>query len=269
MPAVAERQSTLVSQLEETLCACASHVAVAGTSATLTYRELDQLSARCATVLQKKLENRFAPIALMMSHDAHLIAAIIGILRSGGFYFVLNHLLPPARLREVLDQIRPRAVITDDEHVDLAREVTARAAKLFLFEELLTGPASFSPRPANDTDLFALFYTSGSVQKPRPIVYRHGGTNQSVRNHSRSLQITTADRMTLLAPCSAAASVSSIFGALVNGATLCPFNPLHEGLHRMRTWIDAERISIYHSVPSLFRRFAEALGPDEILVGHC
>ena len=110
MPAVAERQSTLVSQLEETLCACASHVAVAGTSATLTYRELDQLSARCATVLQKKLENRFAPIALMMSHDAHLIAAIIGILRSGGFYFVLNHLLPPARLREVLDQIRPSRV---------------------------------------------------------------------------------------------------------------------------------------------------------------
>ncbi|HET9856538.1 MAG TPA: non-ribosomal peptide synthetase [Chthoniobacterales bacterium] len=265
MRAVAEKEDTVVSQLEKTLRSDGSRCAVLGKSGALTYANLDELSARCAGALQNQLENRFAPIAVMMSHDAPLIAAIVGILRSGGFYFVLNRALPPARLREVLEEVRPRALITDAEHVDLIQEATTPEIQFFLFEELLRTAASFSPRPVDGSGPCALFYTSGSAQKPRPLVYTHDGTSQSINNHSRSLQITAADRITLLAPGSAAASVSSIFGALLNGATLCPFHPLREGLHQMRSWINTSQISVYHSVPSLFRRFAETLQAGEIL----
>jgi acyl-coenzyme A synthetase/AMP-(fatty) acid ligase/thioesterase domain-containing protein/acyl carrier protein len=265
MPAVAEKETTLVSQLEETLRSCSSRHAVLGKSGTLTYGELEDLSARCAGVLQNRLENRFAPIALIMKQDVPLIAAIVGILRSGGFYFVLNRALPSARLGQIVREVCPRAIIADAEHAELGRELTASAAKLFLFEELTAKPASFSAQPVQDAAPFALFYSSGSSQKPRPLVYTHGGTRQSVGNHCRSLQITAADRLTLLSPASAAASVSSIFGALLNGVALCPFNPLHEGLHKMRRWINDQQITVYHSVPSLFRRFAETLPASEIL----
>src|SRR5207302_292510 len=83
----------------------------------------------------------------------------------------------------------------------------------------------FSSAPANENSPFAIFYTSGSSQRPRPLVYTHGGTWHNVTNHSRSLQITAADRITLLSPCSAAASVSAIFGALLNGASPFLFHP--------------------------------------------
>jgi acyl-coenzyme A synthetase/AMP-(fatty) acid ligase/thioesterase domain-containing protein/acyl carrier protein len=265
MPAVAEKEITLVSQLEEKLRSCSSRHAVLGKSGTLTYRELEDLSARCAGALQNQLENRFAPIALMMKQDVPLIAAIVGILRSGGFYFVLNRALPSARLRQIVREVCPRAIIADAEHAELGRKLTGSASKLLLFEDLTAKPASFSAEPVQDAAPFALFYSSGSSQKPRPLVYTHGGTRQSVGNHCRSLRITAADRLTLLSPASAAASVSSIFGALLNGAALCPFNPLHEGLHRMRSWINEQQITLYHSVPSLFRRFAESLPASEIL----
>ncbi|HXP34129.1 MAG TPA: non-ribosomal peptide synthetase [Chthoniobacterales bacterium] len=265
MPPVAEKETTLVSQLEKTLRSCSSRHAVLGKSGTLTYGELEDLSARCAGVLQNKLENRFAPIALIMKQDVPLIAAIVGILRSGGFYFVLNRALQSARLRQIVREVCPRALIADAEHAELGRELTASAAKLFLFEELTAKPASFSAQPVQDAAPFALFYSSGSSQKPRPLVYTHGGTRQSVSNHCRSLQITAADRLTLLSPASAAASVSSIFGALLNGCALCSFNPLHEGLHKMRSWINDQQITVYHSVPSLFRRFAETLPASETL----
>src|SRR5256886_2781271 len=265
MPAVAEKENTLVSQLEKTLRSRAAHLAIKSKSSELTYADLDNLSARCAGALQRESANRFAPIALMMSHDAHLIAAIVGILRSGGFYFVLNRSLPPARLREIVKEVRPWAIVADSEHAEQARKLSSSTAKIFCFDELLTKAGSFSSAPANENSPSAIFYTSGSSQRPRPLVYTHGGTWHNVTNHSRSLRITADDRITLLSPCSAAASVSAIFGALLNDASLFLFDPVGEGLPKLRDWIRTERITVYHSVPSLFRRFAEAHEPDEIL----
>ena len=265
MPAVAEKENTLVAQLEKTLRSRASHLAIKSKSSELTYADLDNLSGRCAGSLQRESANRFTPIALMMSHDAHLIAAMVSILRSGGFYFVLNRSLPAARLREIVKQVRPWAIVADSAHAEQARKLSGSAAKVFSFEELLTKAGSFSSAPANENSPFAIFYTSGSSQRPRPLVYTHGGTWHNVTNHSRSLQITAADRITLLSPCSAAASVSAIFGALLNGASLFLFDPVGEGLPKLGDWIRTERITVYHSVPSLFRRFAEALERDEIL----
>jgi len=265
MPAATKMEETLVSRLEETLQSEPSRLALKSRSGALTYRHLDELSARCAAGLQAKLEDRFAPVALMMKHDAPLIAAIVGILRGGGFYFVLNLALPAARLRQIIEEVRPRAIVTDREHVEQARRATASKARVLLFDDLASRSASFSRGPAEDRNLCAIFYTSGSSQRPRALIYTHGGTMHNAANHSRSLGITARDRITLLSPCSAAASASAIFGALLNGACLFPFDPIHEGLRAIRDWIKTEAITIYHSVPSLYRRFMESLALGEIL----
>src|SRR5438094_4584511 len=137
MPAVAEKENTLVAQLEKTLRSHASHLAIKSKARELTYADLDNLSARCAGALQGQSANRFAPIALMMSHDAHLIAAMVGILRSGGFYFVLNRALPAARSREIVKQVRTWAIVLDFKHAVQARNVGGEAAKVLQLEELL------------------------------------------------------------------------------------------------------------------------------------
>src|SRR2546429_3650509 len=111
MPAVAKKENTLVSQLEQRLRSHAAHLAIKSKSSELTYADLDNLSARCAGALQRESANRFAPIALMMSHDAHLIAAMIGILRSGGVYFFLNRSPSPARFLGIVKEVRPLAIV--------------------------------------------------------------------------------------------------------------------------------------------------------------
>src|SRR5438067_5155574 len=159
MPAVAEKENTLVSQLEKTLRSRASHLAIKSKSRELTYADLDNLSARCADALQGESANCFAPIALMMSHDALLIAAMVGILRSGGFYFVLNRSLPPARLQEIVKEVRPWAIVADSEHAEQARKLCGSAAKFFLFDELLNKAGSVSSAPANENSPAGIFYT--------------------------------------------------------------------------------------------------------------
>src|SRR2546430_15962927 len=108
MPAVAKKENTLVSQLEQRLRSHAAHLAIKSKSSQLTYADLDNLSARCAGALQRESANRFAPIALMMSHDAHLIAAMIGILRSGGVFVFFYCSPSPARFQEKIQKNRAR-----------------------------------------------------------------------------------------------------------------------------------------------------------------
>jgi acyl-coenzyme A synthetase/AMP-(fatty) acid ligase/acyl carrier protein len=62
--------------------------------------------------------------------------------------------------------------------------------------------------------------------------------------------------LTLLQAATFSGSVSSMFAALLNGATLCPWDLRRSGLSGLARWIDDEGISVYHSVPSIFRAVA-------------
>jgi thioesterase domain-containing protein len=49
-----------------------------------------------------------------------------------------------------------------------------------------------------------------------------------------------------------------LFGALLNGAAILPYDLRRDGLGpSLASWVKAERITIYHSVPSIFRSFLE------------
>jgi amino acid adenylation domain-containing protein len=71
------------------------------------------------------------------------------------------------------------------------------------------------------------------------------------------------DRLTLLQSYSVAGSVSNMLGALLNGASLFPYNVKEEGLTRLASWLIEREITVYHSVPTVFRQFANALSGKE------
>jgi acyl-coenzyme A synthetase/AMP-(fatty) acid ligase/thioesterase domain-containing protein/acyl carrier protein len=258
-----EMGQTLVAQLERQFQVHSARRALKSAAVAWTYRELGIISARCAAAICQEIGDRSAPVALLMAHDAPLIAAIAGVLRSGGFYLALNPSHRAERGRQIVEEIRPKLIIADSEYLQAARNLRA-GVKVFCFDEVL-GSAVPLTQPTSLSDQCALFYTSGSSQKPKAIVYGAAATLHNVTNYSRALCLTPEDRLTLLSPCSSAASVSSILGAWLNGACLFPFNPVREGLHKMQNWIDTDEISVLHAVPSLFRRFLQSLRPGEVL----
>jgi thioesterase domain-containing protein len=68
----------------------------------------------------------------------------------------------------------------------------------------------------------------------------------------------------MLASPSFAASFPDLFGSLLNGATLLTY-PIKEGsLTELARWMESEQATTYHSVPSLFRRFARGLSGQEL-----
>jgi acyl-coenzyme A synthetase/AMP-(fatty) acid ligase len=81
--------------------------------------------------------------------------------------------------------------------------------------------------------------------------------------YTNGLRISAEDRLTLLQSYSVAGSVSNMLGALLNGASLFPYNVKEEGLTRLADWLIEEEITVYHSVPKVFRQFANTLTGKE------
>src|SRR5207244_5631787 len=86
-----------------------------------------------------------------------------------------------------------------------------------------------------------------------------------IRVYTNNLRISSEDRLTLLSSYCFDASVMDIYGALLNGATLYPIDVRHDGLANLAEQINDERITIYHSTPTVYRYFIETLwsAPEE------
>jgi acyl-coenzyme A synthetase/AMP-(fatty) acid ligase len=82
----------------------------------------------------------------------------------------------------------------------------------------------------------------------------HRNVLHHIRNYTNNLHIKADDRLTLLSSYSFDAAVMDIFGALLNGAALYPMDIRKE--EDSSTLFDRmieERISIYHSTPTVYR----------------
>jgi thioesterase domain-containing protein len=100
-----------------------------------------------------------------------------------------------------------------------------------------------------------VFFTSGSTGTPKGVFDSHRNVLHNVRRYTNALAISADDRLTLLQSCAFSGSVSSLFGALLNGATIFPFDFARQGPVELGRLLQREQLTIYHSVPSIFRSF--------------
>ena len=103
-----------------------------------------------------------------------------------------------------------------------------------------------------------IYYTSGSTGEPKGVLDTHRNVLHNVMRYTNSLGIGADDRLTLLQGPAFSGAVSSLFGALLNGAAVFPFDVPREGADRIAPWLARHDLTMYHSVPALFRRVAAA-----------
>jgi acyl-coenzyme A synthetase/AMP-(fatty) acid ligase len=104
----------------------------------------------------------------------------------------------------------------------------------------------------------SIFYTSGSTGEPKGVMQNHRSILHRVMVDTNTFHICPEDRLSLLSSPSYSVSLRNLFGALLNGATVHPFDIDEDGLARLADWLIQEEITIYFSVPTVFRHFLES-----------
>ena len=111
--------------------------------------------------------------------------------------------------------------------------------------------------------VFALVvHTSGSTGEPKGVIHNHRNVLHDMMLRTTAYGISAHDRLSLLASGTSSA-INNTFLALLNGATLIPFDTHREGIAPLASWLAQESISICWISSPLFRNFAATLTGDE------
>lgn len=218
-----------------------------------TYGELEAWSRRIALALRASAGH---PVGVMVEQGVAQIAAILGVLRAGAIYVPLDAALPVARLRTIIGDAGLTTVMADRLNRSLAQWLVASGDVL---EVGRAGEPVVDGRAAEvDADAPAyIYYTSGSTGPAKGVVDSHRNVMHNIARYTHALHIGCDDRLTLVQSCGFSGAVSNIFGALLNGAVLLPFDVRRHGVAALARWLATVEPTIYHSVPSLFRQLVD------------
>ncbi|MGW1684359.1 amino acid adenylation domain-containing protein [Streptomyces albidoflavus] len=195
-------------------------VALVSGERTVRYGELD---GRANTLAHDLRAGGAAPgerVALLLPRGPELIAAVLGVLKSGAAYLPLDPSLPTARLARLLDDGAPVTLLTTASvltgHPGIGTDEAPWTVRLV--EEVEGGPTAHPPEGgARPEDPAYCIYTSGSTGDPKGVVVPHRGPVNLVRGHGvghaapRTLQWTSP---------AFDVSVQEIFTTLCTGAEL-------------------------------------------------
>ena len=251
-------------RFEKTAALHGAKLAIRGTSWQPSFAELNGVADRNAAILLKRGRQERGRVALLMSHDAPLIAAALSVLKAGKTVVALNPTDPPARLEQIRLHVEPELVITDENHRNLALRAGFPRRDLLLFDRGTGGfPDGGSRGAIEPHEVAFLIYTSGSTGEPKGVMQTHRNILHNVLRYANGLGFRDTDRVILLASLSGGQGLSTTWTALLTGATLCPFATTEKGATGLSTWLTELGITVYISSPSLFRHFTKTLSPSD------
>jgi amino acid adenylation domain-containing protein len=241
----------------------------------MTYRELDESSARLADELAARGAGPGNRVGLYLDKSLHAIVAVWAVLRAGAAYVPLDVASPVKRVARIVESGDLCSILTTSKRwPSLAPEV-ARAPPVVGIAQAAQQPAEMgfafetldaSPVPADrgafveeDDPLRAAYilYTSGSTGQPKGVVLSHRAALSFVDWAAETTQLGPTDVVSSHAPLHFDLSVFDLFATCRAGATVALVPPeLNVFPRNLADWIAAQRISVWYSVPSLLSRLA-------------
>ena len=147
----------------------------------LTYKELNEKANCLAHHIHSSRIPKNSTIGIMLSRSLEMIISIVGVLKAGSTYVLIDHTFPATRVNYILENSNAQLLIIDANY-NGNFENTCRIDEFNFKGNTKNLPIINVPK-----DSFALIYTSGSTGNPKGVLLKHAGLVNLVYNYFRQV----------------------------------------------------------------------------------
>lgn len=240
----AQQPASLTALFAAAVAAYGERVAVEDARRTLTYRELDALANGVAAELRARAVRPEEAVAVAGARSVAGIAGILGILKAGGAFLLLDERWPQARIDQALSWADVRFLLTSGKRAD----ISGSPVRIDLDRVSPCQDAGDRSRPEQ---LAYVLFTSGSTGEPKAVLVEHLSVANMIREQIALFGITPASCILQFAAPVFDAAVSEIFTALLAGARLAvPSQETVENPPLLRGFMDRSGVTVATMPPS-------------------
>lgn len=270
------------SVFESIVAQYADRIAIESNGRNTSYHELNERANRIAHLLIKQGVQKGDVVSTFIENSQLQLEVLLAIFKAGGIYLPLDRKFKRKHWSVLLENIQPKVLLLEPERmkdfeesrqpfeyqipslISIGKEDSIQIHE-YGNDDVKEYPLQVElsvenpPLIVDGDDSNYIFFTSGSSGKPKAVLGNHKSLSHFVHWESKELGITSEYRVAQLTSLSFDASLRDFFVPLMNGGTSCvPSTEVRNDVSQLASWIKDERITLIHTVPTLFRLLMDA-----------
>ena len=233
---------------------------------TLTYAQLNAQANRLAHFLIGQGIGPEDLVALALPRSIAMVVSLLAVLKAGGAYLPLDPDYPPERLAFMLNDARPKCVLTTSQ---TAPFLPSQFASLLLdhsdAQSIFSRRSETNPTDAERTEPLKLLhpayviYTSGSTGQPKAVIMPASALTNLLSWQKAAIPGGPGTRVTQFTSISFDVSVQEILSTLVTGKTLViPSDDIRYSSAKFVDWLEQCKLTELFAPNLVIEALAEA-----------
>lgn len=212
-------QHFVVDQIIENAKLYPDHIAVVGGATAITYAELVNRGRALANVLKARGVERGDIVAVALPRDETIVIGFLGIVMAGAAILPLDLDSPENRLGVIVDDAKPKLVLTASAMAPLLDEKSLNVSRLNIDRDVSDSGAAAAdtqdllPENLSDGPVYVI-YTSGSTGQPNGVVVNHSNLLNLVECAKNLFGLGMDSRFLAVAPATFDPFMMEVFSSL-------------------------------------------------------
>lgn len=215
-----------------------------------TYKELEAYSNQIAHYLIQNFEvGKGQIVALRVDRSEQALALLLGVLKTGASYLVIDKSFPPKRVAFILEDSRANVLLYDQGAVESSHCRIVATSDIELDDLPQTRPDVH----ITSADIMYTIYTSGSTGQPKGVQIRHASLFNYIYHNFVKYDITSEDRTVLMSSMAYDLGYTSLWTPFTSGGlqVVLPESDFLDTNELMDVLIN-DRITILKLTPTTF-----------------